>query len=282
MLRIWDLIKGRCSYHHILEAVADVVAFSPSGSLYALVSGSKVTVHKIGQEAGLVGELSHPRRVLCLAWHQDDVLLTGTEAGSIHAWDVSSSAQICEQVQAHQTRLRGLLVDANSVSQDAPSQAEVQLPPPQVQLQCTVASAASDGTIKTWQFSSDSQADGLQPLSEVSTGARLTCLSLIKPHLGKLQAGKQNTSKAKKRDNRMFQAAEGGIANKNRKLVPGSDKKQPVSAPKPSLQTVGVAKDGVIDFIVAEQPSGQADVKSAAVGKIKVKRRAAGGQKRKA
>jgi len=43
-----------------------------------------------------------------------------------------------------------------------------------------------------------------------------------------------------------------------------------------------VAKDGVIDFIVAEQPSGQADVKSAAVGKIKVKRRAAGGQKRKA
>lgn len=251
-LRIWDLIKGRCSYHHILEAIADVVAFSPSGNLYALVSGTKVTVHKIGQEAGLVGELTHPRRVLCLAWHKDNVLLTGTEAGTIHAWDTSTSKQICEMLQAHQTRLRGLVVDAHTTAAPfLPAEAELQSPA--LQRPCIVASAASDGTIKMWTLDITRQDLALQAVSELSTGARLTCLSLVRPQSCSENVGKQH-SQDKYRKKLAVKASETSAKKAKRKPAADKDKSHLVSVQKPDLKKVGVVRNGVVDFTLDAQP----------------------------
>lgn len=256
-LRIWDLIKGRCSYHHILEAIADMVAFSPSGSLYALVAGSKVTVHQIGKEAGLLGELVHSRRVLCMAWNTDDVLLTGTEAGSIHVWDVSSSTQICEKVKAHQTRLRGLTVTAQTAAQ--PASSDIQSPALEQQTQCTVASAASDGSVKMWHFSPNKRDGALQIVSEISTGARLTCLSLVHHQPSMLQTRKQ-PGKANRQLHKQMRKASAGQVKKQKRSVVAADAKprQPV-LPKPDLKKVGVAKNGIVDFTVDAQHVMQTD-----------------------
>ena len=260
-LRIWDLIKGRCSYHHILEAIADVVAFSPSGSLYALVAGSKVTIHKIGKEAGLLGELVHSRRVLCMAWNTDDVLLTGTEAGSIHAWDVSSSTQIFEKVKAHQTRLRGLTVTAQTAPQPASPNVHVQLPALEKQTQYTVASAASDGSVKMWHFSPDKQDDALQIVSEVSTGARLTCLGLVHPQPSMLQTGKQLGKANRQRHKQMLKTSAGQVKKQKRNVVAADAKPQQSILPKPDLMKDGVAKNGVVDFTIDAQKVMQTDKK---------------------
>lgn len=249
-LRIWDLIKGRCSYHHILEAVADVVAFSPSGSLYALVAGSRVTIHKIGKEAGLLRELVHSRRVLCMAWNTDDVLLTGTEAGSIHAWDVRGSTQICEKVKAHQTRLRGLTVTEQTAAQPAPSDIHLQSPALDKQTQYTVATAASDGSVKMWRFSPDKQDDALQIVSEVSTGARLTCLGLVLPQPSMLQTGKQPGKPNRRPHKQMLKTSAGQVEKQKRNVVAADAKPRQSVLPKPDLEKVGVAKDGVVDFTV--------------------------------
>ncbi len=260
-LRIWDLIKGRCSYHHILEAIADVVAFSPSGSLYALVAGSKVTIHKIGKEAGLLGELVHSRRVLCMAWNTDDMLLTGTEAGSIHAWDVSSSIQICEKVKAHQTRLRGLTVTAQTAAQPASSDVHVQSPAVKMQTQYTVASAASDGSVKMWRFSPDKQDGALQKVSEVSTGARLTCLGLVHPQPSALQTGKQPGKANRQRHKQMLKTSAGQVKKQKTSVVAADAKPPQPVLPKPDLKKVGVAKNGVVDFTVDAQNVTQTDKK---------------------
>ena len=258
-LRIWDLIKGRCSYHHILDSVAEVVAFSPSGSLYALVAGSKVTIHKIGQEAGLAGELKHSRRVLCMAWDQDDVLLTGTEAGSIHTWNVSSATQICETAQAHQTRIRGLVVShQHTASQPASSESPVQLPESHVQRQCTIASAASDGSVKLWQLKCGSQDGTLHEVSQVRTGARLTCLSFVQPMSCMPEAGKQ-PSKAKQGKKRMSKAPHEQVKKQKRTgPAPANARARQAVAPKSDLLKVGVAKNGVVDFTV-DAKSGMQD-----------------------
>lgn len=253
-LRIWDLVKGRCSYHHILDAIADIVAFSPSGALYALVSNTKVTIHKIGQEAGLCGELPHTRRVLCLAWCKNDVLLTGTEAGSIQAWNVSTSTQICDQAKAHQTRIRGLTMDLKAPAAEVTGQ-EATL---HANSSCTVASAASDGTIKTWHFNAERNGDALQPVSELATGARLTCLTLVRPVMPSAQAVAQfKQSKAKQgklarkqkaelagKDSLALQKAGVSKLKKNRKV----DKVQKAAPAQPDLKRVGVVDNGVVDF----------------------------------
>ncbi|KAL0042118.1 hypothetical protein WJX77_003806 [Trebouxia sp. C0004] len=237
-LRVWDLVKGRCSYHHILEAIADVVAFSPSGSLYALVAGSKVTIHKIGKEAGLL------------------------EAGSIHAWDVNSSTQICEKVKAHQTRLRGLTVTAQTAAQPASSVVHVQSPVLEKQTQSTVASAASDGLVKMWHFSPDKQDGALQIVSEVSTGARLTCLGLVHPQPSMLQTGKQPGKANRQRHKQMLKTSAGQVKKQTRKAAAADvESRQPV-LPKPDLKKVGVAKNGVVDFTVDAQHVMQTNKKS--------------------
>lgn len=49
---MWDLVKGRSTFSTKLEAEAEEVHFSPSGATYALLCGSRVTLHAIGAGQG--------------------------------------------------------------------------------------------------------------------------------------------------------------------------------------------------------------------------------------
>lgn len=46
---MWDLVKGRCTYTSKLEAEAEAVAFcaEDGGERYALLCGSRVTLHSV-------------------------------------------------------------------------------------------------------------------------------------------------------------------------------------------------------------------------------------------
>jgi len=187
---------------------------------------------------------------LCMAWNTDDVLLTGTEAGSIHAWDVRGSTQICEKVKAHQTRLRGLTVTEQTAAQPAPSDIHLHSPALDKQTQYTVATAASDGSVKTWRFSPDKQDDALQIVSEVSTGARLTCLGLVLPQPSMLQTGKQPGKPNRQPHKQMLKTSAGQVEKQKRNVVAADAKPRQSVLPKPDLEKVGVAKDGVVDFTV--------------------------------
>ena len=260
-LRIWDLIKGRCSYHNVLPAIAETVCFSPSGTLYALQTGSQVTVHDIGQERGLVATMQHSQRVLCMAWHTDDLLLTGIETGSIHVWDVKSGTEVGQCVQAHRARIKGLVVHHTS---GLPSNAQGSAVTARTSQQkdVMVASAASDGMVKTWRFDPQGGSDCLQLDSELSTGARLTCLCLVKP----VSMGK-DTDLAHKRLKAKQRKALAAASKTSSKGLPvplkkGGVQKQQTQKPKPKLeaevdlQKGGVAHDGVVDFTAEAKGKG--------------------------
>ncbi|GAB4814604.1 hypothetical protein N2152v2_001650 [Parachlorella kessleri] len=94
-LCMWDLVKGRSTFTTKLDSEADGVKFAPGGATYALMCGSQVTLHAVGGAQGLVGELPHPRRVLCMEFSEDGShLLTGAEDGSLRAWSSSSDGVI--------------------------------------------------------------------------------------------------------------------------------------------------------------------------------------------
>lgn len=213
-----------------------------------------------------------------MAWHKDDLLLTGTEAGSIHVWDVLTSMQICERAQAHQTRVRGLVVDVQQ-----PSAAVANMTQEQPQGRCIFASAASDGTIKTWRFSAKGVPGGLQPVSELTTGARLTCLTLIRPALPSKEAVAQHKQakakqqklaklhKAKPSEKGIIPPQKAGVSRNKKEPKPKqADKAVPAQA---DLKRAGVVENGVVDFTDAavRAHSGPTGANSVQLGKQAVK-----------
>lgn len=56
-LRMWDLVKGRCTYTSKLEGEAEAVAFcaEDGGERYALLCGASVTLHDVQGGAGAAG-----------------------------------------------------------------------------------------------------------------------------------------------------------------------------------------------------------------------------------
>lgn len=262
-LRIWDLIKGRCSYHNILAAVADGVSFSPDGTLYALLTGNQVTIHNIGEEEGLVASLQHSHRLLSMAWYTTSTLLTGTESGSIHAWDAKTGQDVGACKQAHKTRIRGLVVvphrstqgqsqDA-SVDTHAAQQSAEPSSPHQAAQQCLIASAASDGSVKAWRLDVQGGSDCLQNTAEIMTGARLTCLCLVQPAqtdaetakaLAHLKAKRRKAASLVKRS----KPKAPGVTRDNMQKPKKLHKANVQARPKPDVEKVGIVHDGVVDF----------------------------------
>ncbi len=78
-LRMWNMAKGKCSYHTKLAAPADGVCFQPSsdGTVYALLAGAVVSLHSAEGDGALLHALRHERRALCMAFHGQRTVLTG-------------------------------------------------------------------------------------------------------------------------------------------------------------------------------------------------------------
>eukprot|EP00889_Picochlorum_renovo_P004168 jgi/Picre1/31198/NNA_006552.t1 len=46
-MRLWDLVKGRTTFHSKLEEEAEQISFSPSGQKYGIRAGSKITIFPV-------------------------------------------------------------------------------------------------------------------------------------------------------------------------------------------------------------------------------------------
>ena len=174
-LRMWNLVKGRCTYTSRLPAPADALAFAPGGGRYALLSGSCVALHAAdgGGEQGPLAVLEHPRRVLCMAFCPTQAsdgghrLVTGCEDGSLRLWEAGGArgaAELACAPRAHATRIRAL-----AVLPQTPAGAGADTP-----ARLRVATASSDGAVKVWEFGGGAGAP--RCLAQAETRARLTCL----------------------------------------------------------------------------------------------------------
>eukprot|EP00198_Chlamydomonas_reinhardtii_P003849 XP_001693185.1 predicted protein [Chlamydomonas reinhardtii] len=131
-IRMWNLVKGRCTYTTRLEAEAEAVAFSHSGDAYSLLAGSRISVFSTDGEGGLKATYTAPRRILCTASQSDNLMLLGLEDGSVRVWDVRTSGVVGGWERAHASRVRGMAILKEGAN-DLPA---------------SLATASSDGTIK--------------------------------------------------------------------------------------------------------------------------------------
>eukprot|EP00245_Coleochaete_scutata_P012247 TRINITY_DN4724_c0_g1_i1.p1 TRINITY_DN4724_c0_g1~~TRINITY_DN4724_c0_g1_i1.p1 ORF type:complete len:448 (-),score=83.53 TRINITY_DN4724_c0_g1_i1:145-1488(-) len=171
LLKMWDLIKGRCTYTTRLAEEGELVAFMPqSGKEYTLATGSNVKL--FSAESGKeIGVLQHERKVLCMAQTQDNVLVTGTDGGLIEAWDVSSRNRIFSWADTHAVRVRAVVILPSPGAGETSQPSMSQMPPP------LIASTSTDGFIRVWDTrKGGSSGSKPSPLAEVQTEARLTSL----------------------------------------------------------------------------------------------------------
>lgn len=208
-LKLWDLVKGRVTFSTKVENEADNVAFSPSGTMYALQAGSLVVVRPVssassggegeeggskGGEVGDVVKLQHTRRVMCLRFGDggDGVVITGAEDGALRVWDAAAGKELLHIPRAHSTRIKAMTVPyaAETSENKVPKGKNAGL---LAQVPIFLATASSDGAIKMWSLRAAvasalkrgvaTAEDGGEGacLCETNTKARLTTLCAVDP-----------------------------------------------------------------------------------------------------
>ncbi|KAK7304704.1 hypothetical protein VNO77_42590 [Canavalia gladiata] len=185
-LAIVNLVRGRRSFCCRLGKEASLVRFDAAGDRFFMATEEKVSVHE-AEDARLLLELECSKRVLCAAPARNGLLYTGGEDRNITAWDVKSGKAAYSLEEAHNTRVKGIVVLTDSdgaTGDDDPY---------------LLASASSDGIIRVWDVRM-AATEKPNPLAECKTQSRLTCLAGSCLKVKRPQAGK---SKPKVEDQTM-------------------------------------------------------------------------------
>lgn len=98
-----------------------------------------------------------------LLW-QNGILYTGGEDRNVNAWDTASGKLAYSIEDAHAARIKGIVVLSKSSSDSGDEDPYI------------VASASSDGVIRLWDMRMANKGKP-NPLTEVNTKSRLTCLA---------------------------------------------------------------------------------------------------------
>jgi hypothetical protein len=133
-----------------------------------------------------VATIDPQRKVLSVTTHGENTLIAGCEGGHLMSWDIRKpSLCIFSLDKAHKSRIRGLT---------APFQLSADIIGGTGALASTcVASASSDGVIKTWSMATLTGNGGDEPtaLAEVDAQARFTCLCVYNQQRKRVKSAKQ-------------------------------------------------------------------------------------------
>eukprot|EP00656_Telonema_subtile_P048191 TRINITY_DN5671_c0_g1_i3.p1 TRINITY_DN5671_c0_g1~~TRINITY_DN5671_c0_g1_i3.p1 ORF type:complete len:386 (+),score=77.62 TRINITY_DN5671_c0_g1_i3:199-1356(+) len=154
VIRMWDLVKGRCGWKKNLPKVGEIVVWGNTPETeFAVAAGSTVTCYQDGQvtftmenEAPVLAMVSIP---------QFNLLICGTADGRIQMWSCVDGTRTAV-LGAHQERIRSLEMNVEDGA-------------------CYLVSASSSGILKMWEIVSPKL---LRMVQEVNVDCRLTAMCL--------------------------------------------------------------------------------------------------------
>ncbi|XP_040289155.1 p21-activated protein kinase-interacting protein 1 [Bufo bufo] len=159
-LRTWNLVEGRSAFIKNIKQNAHIVQWCPSGEKYVVVMHDKVDVYKL-ETASVIGTIQNPKRISSIQFITDTVLAVAGDDDLIRIYDTDSQKCLCE-FKAHETRVKSLYYFDYKGSP-------------------IMVSSSSDGYVKIWRLDLKKVNAAPTLLCEVSTSARLTCLSVWCP-----------------------------------------------------------------------------------------------------
>ncbi|KAE8597901.1 hypothetical protein XENTR_v10016643 [Xenopus tropicalis] len=220
-LRTWNLVEGRSAFIKNIKKNAHIVQWSPSGDKYVVVIHDKVDVYQL-ETAAVIGTINNPKRISSVQFITDALIAVAGDEEVIRLYDTASQKCVCE-FKAHENRVKNLHV---------------------FELEEThiVVSSSSDGFVKMWGIDTEKVKTPPSLLCEVSTSARLTCLSVWLPSAvdHKEEANrdvtastvkdcdrpKKKMTQSKTAENK--EAGETQVIHKKRKLETKQKKKKPM------------------------------------------------------
>ncbi|XP_063779208.1 p21-activated protein kinase-interacting protein 1 isoform X2 [Pseudophryne corroboree] len=168
-LRTWNLVDGRSAFIKNIKQNAQIVQWSPSGEKYVVVMQDRGDVYKL-ETASIIGTINNPKRISSIHFITDTLLAVAGDEDIIRLYDTDSQKSVCEY-KAHETRVKSL----HSFEYEG----------------ChIIVSSSSDGYVKMWKIDLDKLDTAPTLLCEVSTSARLTCLSVWLPRVSDNKAKK--------------------------------------------------------------------------------------------
>ncbi|WOK99506.1 hypothetical protein Cni_G08218 [Canna indica] len=163
-LALLNLVRGRRSFSCRLDREASIVRYGcGDGGRFFMVAEERITVHD-SDDAKMIQEMDAPKRILCIAPAENGVLFTSGEDRCITAWDTMTGKVAYNIENAHSTRVKGIVVFKNENNTESSETSHF------------IASASSDGIIRVWDTRMTAK-EKPNPLAEVNTKSRLTCLA---------------------------------------------------------------------------------------------------------
>ncbi|XP_053322373.1 p21-activated protein kinase-interacting protein 1 [Spea bombifrons] len=172
-LRTWNLVEGRSAFIKNIKQNAHIVQWSPSGEKYAVVMHDKLDMYKL-ETASVIGTISNPKRISSIGFITETLLAVAGDEEVIRLYDTDSQKCLCE-FKAHENRVKNLYMF-------------------QFEGSPVLVSSSSDGYVKMWKMDTDEVQTPPPMLCEVSTSARLTCVSVWLPRADKKESPSKDTT----------------------------------------------------------------------------------------
>jgi len=159
-LKTWNLIKGRKGYVTNLRAVADCIEFTPDGQFYAVGVSNRVDVYKL-ETAQVVYSIPFGKRVSCLAFRDDQVLMVAGDHEYVEVHDITNSKKLTS-FPVHKNRVKDMKYYHSCEF---------------------LITVSNDGFIKVWDFphvepSISKFSSPPTLVAEADTACRIICLAL--------------------------------------------------------------------------------------------------------
>ncbi|XP_056377115.1 p21-activated protein kinase-interacting protein 1 [Hyla sarda] len=178
-LRTWNLVDGRSAFVKNIKQNAHIVKWSPSGDKYVVVINDKADVYRL-ETASVIGTVKNPKRISSVQFITDTFLAVAGDDDFIRMYDVDSQKCLCE-FKAHETRVKSIHFFEYKGSS-------------------IIVSSSSDGYVKMWSLDVYKMDTAPTLICEVSTSARLTCLSVWHPEVNDSRAEKPGSAAASEKE----------------------------------------------------------------------------------
>ncbi|CAN8002524.1 unnamed protein product [Ixodes hexagonus] len=159
-LRTWNLVKGRNAYITNIKVAADFVEWSPAGDHFVVGLGNSLYVYSAAK-AGKIHSIDFGKRLCCVAFLTNDVLVLGGDGGSVEIHNIKKKS-VYHMFAAHSTRVKAAAVVSGSN-------------------ETLLVTAGSEGSVRVWKVNMKKLDVDPTLLCEAKCGCRITCMALHMP-----------------------------------------------------------------------------------------------------
>lgn len=115
-LKMWDLVSGTLACSIKLKMSATAVSWSPTGTNFALVMNDTVQIYNTESVEKLF-DLTHERRVTCVAYLSDGLIATAGENKAITIFDLENEGECLHRLEVHESRIKSIAVEKINVDE---------------------------------------------------------------------------------------------------------------------------------------------------------------------